>query len=61
MASEARSDLTIDFFMDNYPIVPTSSGESCCFVPSFELLRKIKKKKEEENLWLLDLRLESRR
>ena len=63
MASEARSDLTIDFCMDNYPIVQTFSCESCCFVPSFELLRKIKKKKEEEeeNLWLLDLRLESRR
>ena len=29
--------------------------------PAFELLRKIKKEEEEENLWLLDLRLESRR
>ena len=50
MASEARSDLTIDFFMDNYPIVPTFSYESWCFVPSLTrwLKKKIKKKKKKK-------------
>ena len=48
MASEARSDLTIDFFMDNYTFVPTFSCESCCFEPSKTrwLKKKIKKKIE---------------
>ena len=62
MASEARSDLTNGFVLANFTYLPniSSSGHPKGLLLGFR--EKIKKKKgEEENLWLLDLRLESRR